>query len=88
VRVNRGALIGHHTSIGDYSTIQPGANIAGCCDIGRAVYVGIGAVVIDRVKVGAQAVIGAGSLVTKDVPDQAIVGGSPARVVQHKAAGN
>jgi sugar O-acyltransferase (sialic acid O-acetyltransferase NeuD family) len=87
VRVNRGALIGHHTSVGDYATIQPGANIAGCCEIRRAVYVGIGAVVIDRVKVGSDSVIGAGSLVTKDVPDHATVGGSPARLMQHKAAG-
>jgi sugar O-acyltransferase (sialic acid O-acetyltransferase NeuD family) len=86
VRVNRGALIGHHTSIGDYGTIQPGANIAGCCEIGPSVYVGIGAVVIDRIRIGAHSVIGAGSLVTKDVPGHATVGGSPARLMQHKAA--
>lgn len=86
VRVNRGALIGHDTSIGDYVTIQPGVNIAGCCEIGSRAHLGIGAVVLDRLRLGACCVVGAGSLVTKDVPDHAMVGGSPARVMQRQAS--
>ncbi|MEX2303532.1 MAG: acetyltransferase [Bryobacterales bacterium] len=86
VRVNRGVLIGHDTSIGDYVTIQPGANIAGGCEIGARACVGIGSVLIDGIKVGVSSVIGAGSLVNKDVPDHAMVGGSPARAMQRQAS--
>lgn len=87
VFVNRGALIGHHTEIGDYVTIHPGANIAGACRIGDAAYVGMGAVVIDHITIGAHSVVGAGAVVTKDVPDNVLVVGVPARVVKKDIAG-
>ncbi len=41
-------------------TISPGANIAGCVRIGPGAYVGMGAIVIDRITVGAAAFVGAG----------------------------
>ena len=87
VIVNRGALIGHHTRVGDYVSIQPGANIAGACDIGDASYIGMGAVVIDHVKVGSHSVIGAGTVVTKDVPENVLVVGVPAKVVKENIPG-
>lgn len=49
--------------------------------IGADVWVGAGAGVTDGVTVGDHAVIGMGAVVTRDVPDWAIVGGSPARVI-------
>jgi UDP-2-acetamido-3-amino-2,3-dideoxy-glucuronate N-acetyltransferase len=47
----------------------------------RAARVGGGAVLLPGVTIGANALVGAGSVVTKDVPDGAIVAGNPARVV-------
>jgi serine acetyltransferase len=44
-------------------------------------------VVIDHLAVGAHAVVGAGSVVTKDVPGQVQVVGVPARIVQANIAG-
>jgi acetyltransferase-like isoleucine patch superfamily enzyme len=44
--------------------------------------VGSGATILSRVTVGANAMIGAGSVVTKDVPDNAIVAGNPARILR------
>jgi sugar O-acyltransferase (sialic acid O-acetyltransferase NeuD family) len=82
VILNRGTLVGHHTEIGDFVTVQPGGNIAGLCRIGDAAYLGMGAIVIDRLAVGEGAIVGAGALVTKSVPAQAMVAGSPARVVK------
>jgi len=87
VIVNRGALIGHHTQIGDYVTIHPGANIAGACRIGDAAYIGMGAVVIDHVTIGSHAVVGAGAVVTKDVPDNVLVVGVPAKIVKQDIKG-
>ncbi len=49
----------------------------------RAARVGGGSVLLPGVTIGENALVGAGSIVTKDVPDRAIVFGNPARVVGH-----
>lgn len=87
VILNRGALVGHHTEIGDFVTIQPGANVAGACSIGDATYIGMGAIVIDHINIGSHSVVGAGAVVTKDVPDNVLVVGVPAKIVKANIAG-
>jgi acetyltransferase-like isoleucine patch superfamily enzyme len=52
--------------------------------IGRDVWIGNGAVVLDGVAVGAHAVIGAGAVVAHDVPAWAVAVGNPARVVRDR----
>lgn len=52
--------------------------------IGHDVWIGCNAVVIAGVKVGNGAVIGAGAVVTKDVPPYAIAVGNPARVIKYR----
>ncbi len=51
--------------------------------IERNVWIGTGATVLQGVTVGADAVIAAGAVVTKDVPPRTLVAGVPARVVKH-----
>jgi acetyltransferase-like isoleucine patch superfamily enzyme len=80
-------LVGHHTQIGDYVSIMPGANIAGKCHIGEATYVGIGAIVIDGITIGAHSVVGAGSVVTQDVPANVQVVGVPAVIARENITG-
>jgi len=50
-------------------------------EIGDYVFIGPRAIILPGVKIGKGAVIGAGAVVTKDVPDFAIVGGVPAKVI-------
>jgi acetyltransferase-like isoleucine patch superfamily enzyme len=50
--------------------------------IGRCVWIAAGATIIGGVTVGDNSVIAAGSVVTKDVPPNALVGGNPARVIR------
>jgi sugar O-acyltransferase (sialic acid O-acetyltransferase NeuD family) len=85
VFVNRGATIGHDTSVGAFSRIQPGSNIGGLSRIGRGVTIGIGATLIERLVVGDNAVIGAGSTVLDDVPENVVVVGAPARFLKSVA---
>lgn len=51
--------------------------------IGRNVWIGGSAVINPGVKVGDNAVIASGAVVTKDVPDNAIVGGNPAKILKY-----
>lgn len=53
-------------------------------EIGHDVWIGTNAIVIPGTKVGNGAVIGAGAVVAKDVPDYAVVVGNPARVVKYR----
>ena len=85
--VNRGALIGHHTAIGDLCTLGPGVNIAGSCEINEQVYFGSGAIVTDHIAIGRQSVIGPGALVTMAVPERVMMLGAPARIVKRDIDG-
>ncbi len=85
--VNRGALVGHHTTIGEYATLGPGVNIGGCCDVGAATYVGIGAIVLDKLTIGHHSLVGAGALVTRAVAAHVQVMGVPARVTREGIEG-
>jgi acetyltransferase-like isoleucine patch superfamily enzyme len=80
-------MIGHHTSIGDCCSIMPGANVAGACTIGPSTYIGMGALVLDHRAVGTHSVVGAGSVVTRDVADHVQVIGAPAKVVKENIEG-
>jgi sugar O-acyltransferase (sialic acid O-acetyltransferase NeuD family) len=80
--INRNVSIGHHTVLGDFTTINPGVNVAGCCRIGAGVTIGTGATVLDSISIGANSIIGAGSVVTKDVPENVVVYGVPAKIIR------
>jgi len=51
-------------------------------DIGSDVWVGGGAIILAGVRIGSRAVIGAGSVVTRDVPDGVFAAGNPCRVIR------
>ena len=52
--------------------------------IGNDVWIGMRAIIMPGVKIGDGVIIGAGAVVTKDVPDYAIVGGIPAKVIKYR----
>lgn len=55
--------------------------------IGNNVWVGANATVLQGVTIGDNAVIGAGSVVTKDVPENSVVAGNPARMIKSLSGG-
>ncbi len=83
--VNTGATIDHDCRVGDFVHVCPGANIGGCVTIGDGTWVGIGSVVIQGVRIGANVMVGAGTTVLRDIPDNAVVVGSPARITRFQA---
>jgi len=86
VKVNMGAQIHHDCRIGSFSTIAPGACLLGAVTVGEEVFVGANATVLPHRRVGSHAVVGAGAVVTKDVPEGATVTGVPAREHRHDGA--
>ncbi len=53
----------------------------GRIDIGDNVFIGVDAIILPNVKIGNNVIIGAGTLVNKDIPDNSVAVGNPARVI-------
>jgi sugar O-acyltransferase (sialic acid O-acetyltransferase NeuD family) len=77
--VNNNANVDHECVLGNGVHIAPGAVLCGCVTVGDNTMVGANAVVLPRVCIGKNVVVGAGAVVTRDVPDEYVVVGNPAR---------
>lgn len=86
--VNGRAVIGANCNISQGVTIGQSnrGERKGYPVIGDHVYIGPGAKVIGRVRVGHNAAIGANAVVTRDVPDNAVVAGVPAKLISYEGA--
>jgi UDP-N-acetylbacillosamine N-acetyltransferase len=80
VIINTGAVIEHDCVVGDYTHIAPNTVLGGAARVGSFSLLGLGAAVLPGVSVGSRSIIGAGSVVARDIPDDVVAMGVPARV--------
>lgn len=80
--VNTGATVDHECRLHDGVHICPGAHLAGCVEIHNYATVGTGAILLPRIIIGEGAIVGAGAVVTRDVPPYTVVVGNPARILR------
>ena len=80
--INLSCTIGHDTNIENYVTISPGVNISGNVSIGDGCFIGTGVKIIEGITIGDGSVIGAGACVTKDIPQNTLAVGVPAKPIK------
>jgi sugar O-acyltransferase (sialic acid O-acetyltransferase NeuD family) len=85
VLVNTAAVVEHDCLLGDHVHIATGACLGGMVSVGAGSHVGIGVSVRQGIRIGRNSVVGAGAVVVKDVPDQVVVAGVPARLLGAKS---
>ncbi|QNH61543.1 acetyltransferase [Hymenobacter sediminicola] len=84
VLLNLGCTIGHDAALEDFCSLMPHANVGGEACLETGVYLGTNATVINRVRVGARTIIGAGAVAVRDLPADCTAVGVPAqRIKQH-----
>lgn len=78
--VNKRANFGHGCNISDYCSIGPFAIISSDAEVGESCYIGMGAIIQPKVKIGKNVIVAAGAVVTKNIEDNAVVSGVPAKI--------
>ncbi len=80
--INSGAIIEHDCCIGAHNHIAPSATLSGGVITENQVHVGTGANVIQSIKIGTQAVIGAGCTIVRDVPQKQVIIPARSRILR------
>jgi acetyltransferase EpsM len=83
VIINTGALIEHDCKIENFAHISPKAALAGNVTVKEGAQVGINSTVRQGITIGKWSIVGAGSVIVKDVPDYAVVVGNPGKVIKY-----
>lgn len=76
---NLNSTIGHDCQLGDCVTLSPGCHLSGGTVCGDGVSLGTGAVTLPNTRIGAHSQVGAGAVVTRDLPENVVATGIPAK---------
>ena len=78
--INTGSTVDHDCVIGRAAHVAPQCALAGCVSVGDGAMLGVGTKVIPGIRIGADATVGAGSVVVRNINDAALAMGVPAKV--------
>ena len=84
VKLDHKVHVGHNANVGNDTTIAANTSIEGSCIVGKNCTIGSNVTVQRKVKVGDNVTIGSGCVVTKDVPNKAIIVGNPHKILRFK----
>lgn len=79
--INTGAIVEHNGVVEQFATVAPGCTFCGAVHVCRGAHVGAGSTVLQEVTIGEHALVGVGSVVTRDIPAGMKAYGVPCRVV-------
>ena len=82
-----GAQLDHDNVIEPYASISAGSVTGGKVNIGKFSAITLGVTIIDRTNIGENVVIGSGSLVLNNIPDNVLAYGSPAKIIRTRTLG-
>ena len=82
VIVNLDCTIGHDAVLDDFATLYPSVNVSGDVHIGACSEIGTGASIVQNKNIGENVIIGAGSVVVKDIPPNCTAVGAPASPIK------
>jgi sugar O-acyltransferase (sialic acid O-acetyltransferase NeuD family) len=85
VAVNTGTIVGHDVVVEDNCVLSSMVNLGGGVHVGTLGYIGMGALIKEKLQIGHTSIVGMGSVVHSDVPEEVIALGNPARVVRRSA---
>lgn len=85
--VNTRAVVEHDCVLEPHSVVSPNATLCGNVKVGEATFIGAAAVIKPGVRIGARSIVGLGSVVIEDVPDDCVVAGNPAARIASTAPG-
>jgi sugar O-acyltransferase (sialic acid O-acetyltransferase NeuD family) len=82
-----GCQIEHDCIIEDYASVSAGSIMGGYVTVGKFSAITLGVTILDRLKIGENSVIGSGSLVLKDIPNNVLAHGNPINKVRARLIG-
>ena len=85
--INLNSIIGHEVSMTDFVTIAPMVGIGGTSVISDLVEIGMGSQIREKLSIGHGAVVGMGATVVKNVLEEDVVVGNPAKTIKNKIVG-
>ena len=86
--INLDCTVGHDAIIEDFITINPSVNVSGNTLICSGCYIGTGAQIIQGLSIGKNTIIGAGAVVSKNLPGNCTAVGVPAKVIKSREGGS
>lgn len=82
VIINLDCTVGHDAVLDDFVTLYPSVNVSGISHLETLVEMGTGAQIIQAKNVGRETIVGAGSVVVKDLPEKCTAVGIPAKPIK------